>query len=150
MPQRYFDDLTLDEPIAVGCYTPSRDEAIEFARRWEPQPHHVDETAAANSIFGGLTLSSLHLFAICTRLFFDMDTTIATLAMLGKDELRLPAPARPEVELRYTTTCVDKRPSSSKPDRGIVILSDRLETPEGTAVLTQKVTLLVARRSRGA
>ena len=131
----------------MGRYTPSRDEAIELARRWEPQPYHVDEAAAAKSIFGGLTLSSLHLFAICTRLFFDMENPIATLAMLGKDELRLPAPARPDVELCYTTTCVEKRPSTSKPDRGIVVLADRLESVDGTAVLTQKVTLLVARRT---
>lgn len=143
---RHFEDLTTDELILVGRYTPSRSEAIELARRWEPQPHHVDEEAAAASMYGGLTLSSLHLFAICTRLFFDMKDPIATLAMLGKDELRLPAPARPDVELRYTTTCIEKRPSQSKPDRGIVVLADRLEAPDGSAVLTQKVTLLVARR----
>lgn len=147
MPRRHFEDLTTDEPILVGRYTPSRSEAIELARRWEPQPHHVDEEAAATSIYGGLTLSSLHLFAICTRLFFDMKDPIATLAMLGKDELRLPAPARPDVELCYTTTCIEKRPSASKPARGIVVLADRLEAPDGGPVLTQKVTLLVARRT---
>ena len=73
---------------------------------------------------------------------------MAVLAMLGKDELRLPAPAHPGEELRYTTTCVEKRPSKSKPDRGIIVLADRLERPDGTAVLTQKVTLLLSRRTR--
>jgi acyl dehydratase len=66
--------------------------------------------------------------------------------MLGKDEVRLPAPARPDEELVYWTECVDKRPSRSKPDRGIVTLADSLESARGEAVLTQKVTLLVARR----
>lgn len=142
---RRFDDLVVGERLLVGRCTPSRAEAIELARRFEPQPHHVDEEAARGSIYGGLTLCSLHLFAICTRLFFDMRDPIATLAMLGKDEVRLPAPARPDEELVYWTTCVDKRPSRSKPDRGVVVLEDALENPRGEAVLTQKVTLLVAR-----
>ena len=118
---------------------------MELARRWEPQPHHIDEEAALRSPFGGLTLCSLHLFAICTRLFFDMREPIAVLAMLGKDEVRLPNPARPDRELRYTTTCSDKRLSRSRNDRGIVALDDRLEDHEGKEVLVQKVTLLVAR-----
>lgn len=142
---RSFDDLVLGERFLVGRYAPSREEAIELARRWEPQPHHLDEDAARRSIFGGLTLCSLHLFAICTRLFFDMEDPIATLAMLGKDELRLPAAARPGEELVYWTTCVDKRPSQSKPDRGVIVLHDELVSPRGEVVLTQKVKLLVAR-----
>lgn len=142
---RTFDDLVLGERLLVGRYTPGRDEAIALARRWEPQPHHVDEDAARGSVYGGLTLCSLHLFAICTRLFFDMDEPLATLAMLGKDEVRLPVPARPDEELIYWTTCVEKRPSRSKPDRGIVVLRDELESPRGEVVLTQKVSLLVSR-----
>ena len=144
---RHFDDLVVGEKLLVGRCTPSRVEAIELARRFEPQPHHVDQAAAQRSIYGGLTLCSLHLFAICTRLFFDMERPIATLAMLGKDELRLPAAARPDEELTYWTTCIDQRVSQSKPDRGIVVLHDTLENPRGEVVLTQKVTLLVARVS---
>ena len=102
MPIRTFDDLTQGERFLVGRCTPSRAEAIELATRFEPQPHHVDAEAAHASVFGGLTLCSLHLFAVCTRLFFDMKDPIAVLAMMGKDELRLPAPARPDEELAYT------------------------------------------------
>ncbi len=147
MRVRTFDDIALGERILVGRTTPSRTEAVELARRFEPQPYHVDEEAARASIYGGLTLCSLHLFAITTRLFFDMPEPIAVLGMLGKDEVRLPAPARPDEELVYWTECADKRPSRSKPDRGLLTLRDRLENPRGEAVLTQVVTLLVARRA---
>ncbi|HEY8515208.1 MAG TPA: MaoC/PaaZ C-terminal domain-containing protein [Candidatus Binatia bacterium] len=142
---RRLDDLVVGERLLVGRTTPSREEAIELARRFEPQPYHVDEEAARQSIYGGLTLCSLHLFAIATRLFFDMEEPIATLAMLGKDEVRLPRPARPGEELRYFTTCIEKRASRSKPDRGVVVLQDEIVNPRDEAVLTQKVTLLVAR-----
>ncbi|MEW6270769.1 MAG: MaoC/PaaZ C-terminal domain-containing protein [Thermodesulfobacteriota bacterium] len=147
---RRFDDLVVGERLLVGRCTPSREEAIELARRFEPQPHHVDDEAARRSIYGGLTLCSLHLFAICTRLFFDMADPIETLAMLGKDEVRLPNAARPGEELTYWTACIDKRPSRTKPDRGVVVLQDSLESPRGEAVLTQKVTLLVARTKAAA
>ena len=146
-----FDDLKIGELLLVGrCRVPEA-EAIEFARRWEPQPHHVDPEAARDSIYGGLTLCSLQLFAICTRLFFDWPEQIAVLAMLGKDEIRLPNPARPDEEITYHTACVDKRPSRSKPDRGVVVLEDTLTNEAGDPVLTQKVSLLVPRRApRGA
>lgn len=145
----YFDDLTVGDPITIGSRVVSKQEAIEFATRWEPQPHHIDEAAAAASSFGGLTLCSLHLFAIVTRLFFDYERPFAVVAMLGKDEVRLPRPARPDMELRYVTECVDKRVSKSRPDRGIVTLHDTLSDPAGETVLTQTVTLLMQIRPVG-
>ena len=99
MPEIGFDDLEVGQRLEVGRIVVTTDDAIEFARRWEPQPYHVDPAAAAESIFGGLTLCSLQLFAICTRLFFDWPDRIAVLAMLGKDAIRLPNPARPDEEI---------------------------------------------------
>ena len=137
------EDLTLGTRLTVGTWTVDADEAIEGARRWEPQPHHMDEEAAAASPFGGLTVCSLYLFGVCTRLFFDHDPPFAVLAMLGKDGLRLPAPARPGDVLVYRTEVVEWRRSESRPDRGIVVLRDELVRGEGEVVLAQDVTLLM-------
>ena len=142
----YFDDFTVGEKWLVGSYLVSKEEAIEFASRWEPQPYHVDEQAAATSMYGGLTIASLHLFAICTLLFLRRDDPVAVTGMLGKDEVRFPKAARPGEEIRYYTECVDKRESRSRPDSGIVTLRDLLCNPADEPVLTQKVTLMVARR----
>lgn len=147
MQRTWFDDLEVGYRALVGRYTIGAEECVEFARRWDPQPFHVDEEAARASIYGGLTASSLHLFAICTRLFFDHPDRIAVLAMLGKDEVRFPNPARPGEELTYHTECVEKRASTSKPDRGVVVLRDVLQDPRGDPVLTQRVTLMVSRRT---
>jgi acyl dehydratase len=142
----YFEDLELGRRRRVGSYLLTREESIAFAERWDPQPFHVDPDAAERSIYGGLTASSLHLFAICTRLFFDWPERIAILAMLGKDAVRFPSPARPGDELSYSTECTEKRESRSKPDRGIVTLADELRSPRGEIVLAQQVTLLVSCR----
>jgi acyl dehydratase len=147
---RYLEDLIPGLQIPVGRYRLERGEMIEFARRWDPQPFHVDEEVARRSIFHALTASSLHLFAICTRLFFDLSDPIAVLAMLGKDEVRFPHPARAGDELDYRTTCAEARHSRSHADRGVVVLSDTLARVSGEPVLTQRVSLLVARRPSAA
>ena len=66
--------------------------------------------------------------------------------MLGKDEIRIHAPARPGDTLTYKTECIESRPSTSKPNRGVIVLSDMLQNQDGEVVLTQKVTLLVKRK----
>ena len=145
MKRTTFDDLAAGYRSVVGEWLLEEDEIKAFAERWDPQPFHIDSERAADSIFGGLTASSLHLFAICTRLFFDHEDRIAVLAMLGKDEVRFPNPARPGDRLVYTTECIEHRASRSKPDRGIITLMDTLTNPAGEVVLSQKVSLLVAR-----
>ena len=143
---RYFEDIDGSYRTLVGRYRLEEAEVVEFARRWDPQPFHIDPEAARQSMFGGLTASSLHLFAVCTRLFFDHEDRIAVLAMLGKDKLRLPHPARVGATLIYETRCIDRRHSRSRSDAGIVTLGDTLTDQDGQVVLTQEVTLLVATR----
>jgi len=142
----YFDDLERGYRSEVGTYRLTADDIVAFASRWDPQPFHTDRDAAVRSIYGGLTASSLHLFAICTRLFFDHQDRIAVLAMLGKARVRFPNPARADDTLRYVTQCVGRRASRSKPDRGVIQLEDRLTNQRDELVMSQRVTLLVARR----
>lgn len=146
----FFDDIESGYTSEVGTWTLTAEEIIEFAQRWDPQPFHIDPKRAAHSVFGGLVASSLHLFAICTRLFFDHADKIQILAMLGKDQIRIHNPARPGDVLTYRTECIERRPSSSRADRGIIVLSDRLQNQQGDLILTQNVSLMVARRADGA
>ena len=141
----YFEDLPVGYESVVGTYELTAEEIVELASRWDPQPFHIDEETAANSVFGGLVASSLHLFAICTRLFFDHADQIQTVAMLGKDKIRLPNPARAGSTLTYHTRCIDRRESKGRRHVGIVTLADVLKDEGGNDVLTQEVTLMVAR-----
>ena len=140
----YFEDIHIGYKSHVGDYEISKEEIIEVATRWDPQPFHIDEQIAKQSVFGGLVASSLHLFAICTRLFFDHPDKIAVMAMLSKNAVKLPTPARPGDVLRYETRCIERRASNKHQDRGIVLLSDTLTNGNRDIVLSQEVTLLVA------
>ncbi len=146
MPPIHFDDLAVGERLRIGEWTIDREECVGFARSWEPQPHHLSEEAGGASPFGRMTVPSLYLFAICTRLFFDFERPFAVLAMLGKDALELPKPAYPGDRLVYETECTGSRASQSRPDRGIVTLHDTLTAEDGRLVLRQDVKLLLARR----
>lgn len=143
---KFFDDIPVGYKSCIGSYPLTREEVIEVATRWDPQPFHIDEEAAKASMFGGLVASSLHLFAICTRLFFDHPDQIQVMAMLSKDGIKLPNPARPGDVLRYDTECIEAR-ETKKPNRGIIVLSDILSNQDGDPVLTQTVTLMVARQA---
>lgn len=144
----WFEDLEKGYTTRIGPYALDRDEIVEFASRWDPYPFHTDEAAARESVFGGLTASSCHLFAITTLLFHRDPNPIAVLAMLGKDAIRFPLPARPGDRLFYETACVEARASRSRPDRGVVALDDRLANQDGETILSQRVSLMVARRPR--
>ena len=142
----YFDDIPVGYTSTVGTYELTQDEIVSFAQKWDPQTFHIDEEKAKKSVFGGIVASSLHLFAICTRLFFDHEDEIQILAMLGKDKIRLHAPARPDDTITYRTACISSTPSSSKKDRGVIVLQDTLSNQKDEVLLTQEVTLLVLRQ----
>lgn len=142
----YFDDIDVGYKSHVGDYRVTRDEIIEIAQRWDPQPFHIDEVAARASAFGGLVASSVHLFAICTRLFFDHEDRIQIIAMLSKDRIQLPNPVRPGDTVSYETECIERRPSKTSPGRGVIVLADTVTNQRSELVLRQQVTLMIAAR----
>ena len=142
----YFDDIPDDYRSLVGTWKLNPEDIIAFAKTWDPRPLHTDRVAAEQSPFGALIASSAHLFAIVTLLFARHQDQIQILAMLGKDKLRLPSPARAGATLTYETRCIGRRTSASRPDTGIVNLADTVTDDKGQVVLTQEVTLMVPRR----
>jgi len=141
----YFDQIPVGYQSTVGTWQLNEAEVVAFASAWDPQPFHIDKAAAEASVFGEIVASSLHIFAICTRLFFDHEDEIQIMAMLGKDKIRLQQPARATDLLVYTTTCISAKSSSTKPDRGVIVLADQVARESGEIVMTQEVTLLVAK-----
>ena len=92
----------------------TKKEIIDFARRWDPQPFHVDEEAARSSIYGGITACTAHIFAIVCRLDAEMETKLAGIAGLGFDEMRVHQPLRAGDTVHIMSECMDVRRSKSK------------------------------------
>jgi acyl dehydratase len=121
MVRIYFDDFAVGQVYELGKRAVSRDEIIDFARAYDPQPFHIDEAAAAKTIYGGLIASGWHTMAILMRLMVDgLLAETASLGSPGVDQLRWLKPVRPGDVLRGRGTVREVMPSRSKPDRGLV------------------------------
>jgi acyl dehydratase len=97
----------------AGPYSVSRDEIIQFAKQYDPVPRHIDEEAAARSVFGGLTASSAHTFSIFILLATRRQPQLRVLAISSFDELRLPLAVHPGDELDLGTTVLEMRELNS-------------------------------------
>ncbi|MEU8340616.1 Acyl dehydratase [Actinomadura meyerae] len=144
---RYFEDYKEGSVYEYGHVTLDEDEIIEFARRFDRQPIHIDPEFAATGPFGGIIASGWHTGSIMMRLFADhFLSSVASLASPGVDELRWPAPVRPGDSLRLRVAVLEARPSRSKPDRGIVRTRAELLNQDDQVVLDTLPMNLLRRR----
>ena len=116
MANLYFEELEIGIRSAAGPYSLSKEEIIRFAKQYDPIPRHIDEELVAQSVFGGLTASGSHTFAIYILLSGQLQPHFQVLMGLGWDELKLTNPVRPGDALDLEITVLELRPSKSKPD----------------------------------
>jgi acyl dehydratase len=118
---RYFEDYIPGAVHEFGSIVAEESEMIAFARRFDPQPFHVDPEAAKKSIFGGLIASGWYTSALMMRLYVDHYLShVASLSSPGVDQLRWLKPVRPGDVISLRITITETKRSRSKPDRGIV------------------------------
>jgi acyl dehydratase len=146
MANLYYEDAEIGTRCTSGPYLVTKDEITQFATQYDPVPRHIDEEAAARSVFGGLTASSAHTFAIFILLTTRLQPRLHVLAGMGWDELRLPNAVRPGDELDLESTVLEMRESKSKSDRGIVRTRVLLRNQRRETVLGCNSNILVARR----
>ncbi len=119
---RYYEDLEVgDEYAPEGRYEVTREEIKAFAEQYDPQPFHLDEAAAEESVFGELAASGWHTASMCMRLlvdgFLDPETSMGA---RGVEDLRWLRPVHPGDTLRVEVEVLEKRPSESRPEMGRV------------------------------
>jgi acyl dehydratase len=146
---RYWEDFEAGEVTELGTYEVTRDEILEFARRYDPQPFHVDEDAADAGPFGGLAASGWHTAAMFMRLFVDgVFEESASMGSPGVEELRWTAPVRPGDTLTGRVRVVETYPSERRPDRGTVITENEVLNQDGVVVMTMRARGFFRRRPR--
>ena len=114
----YFEDITVGTKSKFGSYNVTREEVIEFAQKYDPQPFHLDDEAAAKTHFGRLAASGWHTTAMAMVVENILNTKQAGLGSPGIDELRWLKPVFPGDTLRCETEVLEKRQSSSRPEMG--------------------------------
>lgn len=123
MPEFTFEDLAPGRVFDLGSTVVDRDEMLAFARRFDPQPFHLDEAAAAESLFKGLAASGWFTAGLWMRLYVDTILNRATsLGSPGGDDIAWPAPVFAGDELRASMEILEARLSRSRPGLGLVKL----------------------------
>ncbi|MFA9199691.1 MAG: MaoC family dehydratase [Cypionkella sp.] len=118
---QYFEDIEVGRTAAFGRYPVSREEVIEFASKYDPQPFHLDDAAAAQTHFGRLSASGWHTCAMVMAMLVEnlKANRQAGLGSPGVVNLRWLKPVFPGDTLRCESTVLEKRRSQSRPEMGI-------------------------------
>ncbi len=142
----YLDDLRIGQRFISGSLSVEEAEIKAFAARFDPQPFHLDESAARASLFGGLAASGWHTAALSMRLLVDGGAPIAGGVIGVSGELAWPRPTRPGDVLTVETEVLEVVPSKSRPDRGFAILRSETRNQDGEPVQIFTMKLVVPRR----
>ena len=144
---RYFEDFVPGEEIDLGCYELGRDEIIDFATDFDPQPFHLDEEAGKASLLGTFCASGWQACGVTMRLM--VDALLANTASMGAgsiDRVRWLKPVVPG-PLFARLLVLDARASRSRPEMGIVQCRATLMDASGTALLEMEFPMLQGRRA---
>lgn len=137
--ERYFEDYQVGEVIEFGDHLITKEEIVGFAQRYDPQPFHVDEAAAAESHFGGLIASGWMTASVMMRMLVEnFISRVASMGSPGVDELRWLRPVRPGDRLRVRVTVLEVRRSQTKPDRGAILSLDEVVNQDDEVVMSVK------------
>jgi acyl dehydratase len=144
---RYWEDFEVGELTELDLVDVTEQEVLEFARRYDPQPFHVDPDAAAAGPFGGLIASGWHTTALFMGMFVrSVLLDSASMGSPGVEEIRWLAPVRPGDRLSGRVTVTGAQPSATNPRRGTIFTTSEVLNQEGAVVMTLKARGFFARR----
>ena len=147
MPDWYLEDFEPGRTYATPSRTVSEAEALDFARRYDPQYFHLDPVAARDSVFEGLVLGGFQTAAISWALVQQTGMFEASaIAGIGIDELRWHKPVRPGDTLRCDFTLLEARASRTQTDRGIARFRYELKNQRDEIVLSLVIIQMLRRR----
>jgi len=146
MGHLYLEDLRVGQQFTSATYRMEESRMKAFAAEFDPQPFHLDESAAEASVFGGLTASGWHTAAATMRLLTTGGLPIAD-GMIGLGgEIAWPRPTRPGDILRVESEIVEIVPSRSKPNQGVVTVRSTTLNQNEEPVYTFTARILAFKR----
>jgi acyl dehydratase len=145
---QYWEDIEVGAKASFGRYEVTREEVIEFASKYDPQPFHLSDEAAAQTYFGRLSASGWHTCAMMMRMVVENlgKNKQAGLGSPGIDELRWLKPVYPGDTLRIESEILEKKASESRPEMGSFRTKSTIFNQRDEPVMTVKSIGLIRRR----
>jgi acyl dehydratase len=148
VPTYYWEDFSPGFFAEFGPRRVTREDIVAFARRYDPQPMHMDEEAAKASLLGGLSASGWHACAVATRLFVEGYINDAvSMGSPGVEEVKFLKPLRPDDVVTLRASVLETRASASRPGMGIVRMRCEMLNAARECILTLDIVQLLGRRS---
>jgi acyl dehydratase len=145
--ERYLEDFAVGQTFRSGRLPIDAERIKTFAAEFDPQPFHLDEAAARDTVFRGLAASGWHTAAVTMRLLVESDLKPAGgIVGAGFDEFRWPRPVRPGDELCVESEVLEVRPSRSRPNQGVLKVRTTTLNQNGEPVQISIGNLMVPRR----
>ena len=149
MTERYLEDFAIAQTFGSGRLRVDEERIKSFAAEFDPQPFHLDDVAAHDSLFRGLAASGWHTAALTMRLLVESDVKPAGgIVAAGFDELRWPRPVRAGDELHTESEVLEVRTSKSRPQQGLLKLRTTTLNQNGEAVQVWVGNLVVKCRPK--
>jgi acyl dehydratase len=147
MGDRFLEDFSIGQTFRSGSVGITADDIKRFAAEFDPQPFHLDETLARDTLFGDLAASGWHTAALTMKLLVGSDFSPAGgIVGVGFEELRWPKPVRPGDELHAESEVLDVRPSKSNAKTGLLKFRTTTLNQHGEAVQISVGTIIVRRQ----
>lgn len=145
---QYFEDLVVGSETGYGTYDVTREEVLEFAHKYDPQPFHLSDEEAAKTHFGRIAASGWHTAAMTMAVIarYVLDHDHAGLGSPGIDELRWKKPVYPGDTLTVSGKLIEKTPSRSKPEIGSIRTETMIANQHGETVMSFTSIVLMRRR----
>lgn len=142
----YLEDLSPGDRFTSGEHALDAAQIVEFAKRFDPQPFHLDEQAAKGTFFQGLAASGWHTASITMRLLVQSGLPLADGVIGSGGEIQWPRPTRPGDVLHVESEVVEVTPSRSRPERGMVVVRSETRNQHGEVLQRLTTKLVVSRR----
>ena len=147
MTLRYFEDFQTGQELPLKACTVTRAEIVAFAAEYDPQPFHLDESAGADTLLGGMAASGWHTCALFMRMMYDgWLSESASMGSPGVDSLKWLRPVRPGETLSGRSIVLGTRASQSRPDRGFLQIRHEVVDARGDLVMVLENPIMIARR----
>ena len=147
----YYEDFAAGQQFSsTRSYTMHKDDAIAFAREYDPQAQHTDEEGAKESLFGELVVSGWHTAAASMRLKTETElfNVPGGVVGMGLESVRWPRPVKPGDSIHIIVTVLEKRTSSSRPEKGIIKYKVETFNQKNELVMEMITAVMVPRRPK--
>lgn len=142
----YMEDCRAGMTFTAEPVTVTAEEIVAFAQQFDPQPFHLDDTAARTTIFGGLIASGWHTSSLVMRRMLACLPPMEG-GMIGRriETLDWPRPLRAGDSLHVHCEIKDVR-ATRNPERGLMRLKTEAKNQHGETVLLMEALIFIPRR----